>query len=255
MKEFFPSDGIQIYYETFGKGKPLILIHGWGSDINHGWVETGWVKPLQSIRRVIAMDCRGHGQSEKPHDQKVYSYSTMARDVLNLMDHLNITKADVFGYSMGAFMAVFLLGHHRERFSSMILGGIGDETEESKDARFIAEALRAEDISHITTRLGRAYRDYVDSNLNNDREALALSALQMWPEGYPIQLGGDDLVKVDIPVIIINGENDFPYVESDRKLADAISGARLVRIPYKNHLNVVEDERFKKEVLEFLKRQ
>lgn len=201
------------------------------------------------------MDCRGHGQSDKPHNQKVYSYSIMAQDVLHLMDHLNLPKVDLFGYSMGAFMAVHLLGHNRERITSVILGGIGDETEESKDVHFIADALRAEDPSQITNRLGRIYRDYVDSNPNNDREALALSALQMWPEGYPVQLGGDGLANVDIPVIIINGEDDYPYVKSDKKLADAIPGSQLIRIPNKNHLNVVADQRFKKKVLKFLKRQ
>jgi pimeloyl-ACP methyl ester carboxylesterase len=255
LKDYFSSDGMQIYYETFGIGKPIILVHGWGSDLKQSWIESGWVKVLQSIRMVIAMDCRGHGQSEKPYDQKVYSYSSMAQDVLHLMEHLNIVRADIFGYSMGAFMAVYLLGHHRERFTSMILGGIGDETEESKDAGFIADALMAKNILQITNPIGRGFRDYVDSNPNNDREALALSALQMWPEGYPVQLGGVGLASVDIPVIIINGEDDYPYVKSDQKLADAIPDARLVRIPNRNHLNVVSDQKFKKEVLEFLKRQ
>jgi pimeloyl-ACP methyl ester carboxylesterase len=253
LKDYFSSDGIQIYYETFGKGKPIILVHGWGSDLKHSWIESGWVKILQSIRMVIAMDCRGHGQSEKPYDQKVYSYSSMAQDVLHLMNHLNLVRADIFGYSMGAFMAVHLLGHHRERFTSMILGGIGDETEESKDARFIAEALRAKNISQITNPIGRGYRGYVDSNPNNDREALALSALQMWSEGYPVQLGGVGLASVDIAVMIINGEEDYPYVKSDKKLRDAIVGSKLVRIPNKNHLTVVVNQRFKEEVLEFLK--
>lgn len=252
VKAYALSDGLQIYYETFDQGKPIILVHGWGSDLKNSWVESGWVKSLQSVRKVIAMDCRGHGQSDKPHDQKVYSYSIMAQDVLHLMDHLNIAKVDIFGYSLGAFMAVHLLGHNSERFNSMILGGIGDETEDSKDARFIADALRAKNPSKIINPLGRVYRDYVDSNPNNDREALALSALQMWPEGYPVQLGGVGLANVDIPVIIINGENDYPYVKSDKKLVDAIPGAQLVRIPNKNHVNVLIDQRFKTKVLDFL---
>ncbi|MFX0080638.1 MAG: alpha/beta fold hydrolase [Candidatus Hodarchaeota archaeon] len=249
------SEGLQIYYETFGKGKPIVLIHGWGTDLKQNWVDTGWVKDLLSIRRVIALDCRGHGQSDKPYDQKIYSYSIMARDVLCVMDHLNIAKADLFGYSMGAFMATHLLGHKRERLTSVIMGGIGDETEESKDARFIADALRAKDPSHITNHFGRAFRAYVDLNPNNDREALALSALQMWSEGYPIQLGGVGLADVDIPVLIINGENDDPYVKSDQKLANAIPGAQLVRIPNKDHLSVVIDQQFKNEILMFLKHQ
>ena len=251
----FDSDGLQIYYETFGQGKPIILVHGWGSDLKLNWVEIGWVKALQSVRNIIALDCRGHGQSDKPYVKKLYSYSSMAQDVLRVMDHLNIEKADLFGYSMGACMAVYLLGHYRERFTSVIMGGIGDETDESQDASFIANALRAQDPSKIKNLLGRGYRAYIDLNPNNDREALALSALQMWPEGYPIQLGGVELANVDIPVLIINGENDYPYVESDQKLADTIPGAQLIRIPNRDHLTVLSDPGFKEEVVKFLKRQ
>jgi len=252
---FFESDGLQIYYEIFGNGKPIILVHGWGTDMKKNWGDTGWVEALQMVRQVIALDCRGHGQSDKPYDQNVYSYSIMARDVLQLMDHLSIDKTDLFGYSMGAFMIIHLLGHNRERLTSVIMGGIGDETEESKDAQFIADALRAKDPSLITNPLGRVYRSFVESNPNNDLESLAWSALQMWPEGFPVQIGGVGLADVDIPVLIINGEEDYPYVKSDEKLADAIPGSKLVRIPKKNHLTVINSRRFKKEVLAFLKEQ
>ena len=249
---FFESDGLQIHYKIFGKGNPLILVHGWGSDLKHNWVDTGWIDSLQSARQVIALDCRGHGQSDKPYDQKAYSYSIMARDVLHLMDHLNIAKTDIFGYSMGAFMIVHLLGHNKEKFTSVIMGGIGDETEQSKDAQFIADALLAKNASQVINPLGKIYRSYVEINPNNDLKSLALSALQMWPEGYPVQIGGVGLAEVDIPVLIINGEQDYPYVESDEKLAEAIPGSKLVRIPRKDHLTVVNSRRFKKEVLTFL---
>ncbi len=249
------SEGLRIYYEIFGQGKPILLVHGWGSDLKQNWVDTGWVKELQSERRVIALDCRGHGQSDKPHDQKAYSYSVMAQDVLSVMNHLAISKADIFGYSMGAFMVIHLLGHNQERFTSVIMGGIGEETEESKDARFIADALRVKDPSQITNQMGRVIRTFIDLNPNNDREALALSALQIWPEGYPIQLGGAGLADVVIPVLIINGEDDNPYVRSDQKLTNAIPGAQLVRIPNKNHISVIIDQQFKNEILSFLKDQ
>ena len=135
------------------------------------------------------------------------------------------------------------------------MGGIGNETDESKDAQFIADALLARDPSQITNPLGREYRSFVELNPNNDLEALAWSALQMWPEGFPIQIGGIGLANVDIPVLIINGEEDYPYVESDEKLAVAIPGSKLVRIPKKNHLTVINSQRFKKEVLAFLEQQ
>ena len=250
---FCTSDGIRIYYEVYGEGRPIVLVHGWGADIRTNWIALNWVQALQPLRQVIALDCRGHGRSDKPHDQKLYGYASIARDVLALMDHLKLEKADYLGYSMGAFMGAHLLGHHQDRLTSMIMSGIGDESEESMNAGIpIAEALRAKDPSRITNPLGLAYRMYASSNPLNDLEALARSALQMWPEGFPIRLGGPGLATVTIPVLIANGDNDHPYVATDGALAAAIPGAQLVRIPGVNHITAIGDPRLKAAVVRFL---
>jgi len=89
----------------------------------------------------------------------------------------------------------------------------------------------------------------------NDREALAQSALQMWPEGYPLVLGGDGLREVDIPVLVVDGADDHPYVDTVEKLVAVIPGAELVTIPDTDHHTVVGDARFKAAVLEFFSRQ
>jgi pimeloyl-ACP methyl ester carboxylesterase len=244
---------MQIHDSRFGQGPPIILVHGWGADTTRNWIDTGWVAALEGIRGVVAMDCRGHGRSQKPHAQEAYSYRSMSQDVLQVMNDLGIAKADLFGYSMGAFMAVSLLGHHRERFTSVIMGGIGDETEQSEALRFvIADALRTGDPDRITDARGRAYRAFVDTDPTNDLEALALSALQMWPEGHPLDLGGAVLREVGIPVLIVNGADDHPYVDTAGRLAAAVPGAKLVTIPDTDHVSVVSDPRFKVAVLDFL---
>ena len=243
----------RIHYETFGAGRPIVLVHGWGTDLRHNWVETGWVDALRPIRRVVALDCRGHGRSEKPREQAAYGYRAMSRDVLRVMDTLGITTADFIGYSMGAFMGACLLGDDPKRFTSMVLGGIGDETPKSSAACVaIAAGLRASDPDAITDPLGRAARAYAESNPDNDLEVLALSALQMWPEGYPRTLAGPGLAAIDVPVLVVNGEDDQPYVRSDERLVAAIPGARLVRIAGANHASAVADPRFRNAVLEFL---
>jgi pimeloyl-ACP methyl ester carboxylesterase len=242
-----------IHYEQFGEGHPIVLVHGWGADAKRNWIDTGWIAALERVRRVIMLDCRGHGRSEKPLTQHSYGYRAMSEDVLQVMDDLAVPEADLFGYSMGAFIAVALLGHHRERFTSVVMGGIGDENERSEAACFvIAEALRTHDPALIVDPLGRAYRAFVDADPTSDREALAIAALQMWPEGHPLDLGGDGLREVDVPVLIVNGADDHPYVDSAHRLAAAVPGAKLVTIPGADHLSVVTDERFKTEVLGFL---
>ncbi len=245
---FAESEGLRIHYRSFGSGPPLVLVHGWGTDLQQNWVETGWVDALCAIRRVIALDCRGHGQSDKPREQAAYGYRAMSRDVLRVMDHLDVAKADYFGYSMGAFMGACLLGHDRQRFTSMVLGGIGDETPKSANACVaIAAGLRAVDPDAIADPIGRAARAFVTANATSDLEALALSAHEMWPEGEPRKLAGEGLSNVDIPVLVVNGAEDHPYVRSDETLVAAIPGARLVRIGGRDHLTVVSDPRFRSE--------
>jgi pimeloyl-ACP methyl ester carboxylesterase len=171
------------------------------------------------------------------------------------MDELELCTADLFGYSMGAFIGVSLLGHHRERFSSMILGGIGSETVESAaTSTLIATSLRADDIADIVDPVGRAYRRYVDADPLNDREELARAALEMWPDGHPLALGGRGLADVDIPVLIVDGADDHPYVDSVGLLVAAIPGAELVTVPGVDHHTVVGDPRFVAAVQAFLDR-
>ena len=249
-----PSDGLEIHYREFGAGRPIVLVHGWGSDLEHNWVSTGWVDALQPLRRVIALDVRGHGRSSKPREQARYGYRAMSRDVLSVMDHLGLERADLLGYSMGAFMGVCLLADCPERFTSMILGGIGDETPASAEACVaIARGLRAEDPASLADPIARAARAFVDANPTRDLEALALSALEMWPQGHPLELGGPALADGDVPVLIVNGSEDHPYVRSDERLVAAIPGARLVRIPSTDHLSTVAAPRFRDEAVAFLR--
>jgi pimeloyl-ACP methyl ester carboxylesterase len=247
------SDGIKISYETFGTGTPIVLVHGWGSSLQANWVKTDWVDALLPIRQVVALDVRGHGASDKPHDQSVYSYEKMSRDVLCVMDHLEIPRADLLGYSMGSYMAASLLGTDRSRFTSMTLGGIGDESEQSLAMlpKIIA-GLRADDPAQIEDAVSLGYRNYALSDPQNDLEALALSALQMWPEGFPLQLIGPGVTDIDIPVLVVNGADDHPYIETVDRLVDAIPGAELAVIPDRNHVSVIEDPRFKQKALSFL---
>ncbi len=250
---FADSDGHEIYYEVHGEGDPLLLVHGWSGNIETNWKETGWIEALVEQRQVIALDLRGHGASDKPHDQSAYSYGTMGGDVIAVMDELGIDRADLVGYSLGAFSGVHLIGHESDRFSSAVLMGIGDETPATiASAPVIADALRAGDPSEITDPEGQFNRALVSVDPRNDLEALAAAALQMWPEGFPTELGGPGLADVSMPVLIMNGANDLPYADTDQDLAALIPGAALVEIPDADHYSVLADARFKDEAVAFL---
>jgi pimeloyl-ACP methyl ester carboxylesterase len=119
---FFDSAGVKIRYIVAGSGEPVILIHGFTADAELNWGPV--VKDLARDHLVIAMDCRGHGKSDKPHDASQYG-TQMTADVVRLMDHLKIRRAHIAGYSMGGFITLKLLTEHPERFLTAILGGSG----------------------------------------------------------------------------------------------------------------------------------
>ena len=120
--KFFDSNGVQIRYLELGAGDPVVLVHGRGDTLESSWVDTGVLSNLAKSHRVIALDCRGHGRSGKPHDAKQYG-PEMGLDIVRLLDHFGIARAHVVGYSMGANIVAQLLTTHPDRFLTATLGG------------------------------------------------------------------------------------------------------------------------------------
>src|SRR5215469_18188681 len=121
---FFDSDGVQIHYDEHGAGQPVVLLHGFASNANNNWGMTGWYSSLARRYRVIAIDCRGHGKSDKPHDRESYSGDKIGADVIRLLDRLGIKRTLVMGYT-GARISLGLLVSHPEQLRAAVLGGIG----------------------------------------------------------------------------------------------------------------------------------
>ncbi len=122
--KFFDSDGVQIHYVEAGQGEPVILIHGFVANAQLNWIAPGVFDGLAADYHVIALDNRGHGQSGKPHDPASYG-PQMAKDVINLMDHLGIQKAHVAGYSLGGFITTHLIAKYPDRLLSAAPCGAG----------------------------------------------------------------------------------------------------------------------------------
>ena len=101
----FVSDGLTLVYDDIGprEGRPVVLVHGFASNRNENWRRLGWYGAFERKRiRCVALDCRGHGESARPHDPAMYTRAKMAGDIIALLDHLGVERADLFGYSMGA---------------------------------------------------------------------------------------------------------------------------------------------------------
>ncbi len=121
--KFFDSNGVGIRYVERGSGEPVVLVHGFGENVE-GQFGTNVLPNLARDHRVIALDCRGHGKSDKPHDPEQYG-PHMGADIVRLLDQLGIPKAHIVGYSMGAAITAQLLTMNPERFLTATLGGAG----------------------------------------------------------------------------------------------------------------------------------
>ena len=243
----FDSDGVGIAYSDEGEGEPILLIHGFASNVAANWGDVGWIGALAAAgRRVIALDNRGHGQSEKLYDPSCYGAPSMAEDARRLLDHLGIARADVMGYSMGARIATFLLLAHPERVRSAILAGVGINLVRgmvgSGPIAKALEAPRIEDVSNDTARSFRAFAEKTGSDLK------ALAACMRGPREKILP---EDLARIRIPVLVATGSEDV-IAGSGRDLASLIPGAQLLEITGRDHMKAVGDARFRQGVLDFL---
>jgi pimeloyl-ACP methyl ester carboxylesterase len=108
---FFTARGVKIRYVDVGRGEPVVLVHGFSSSLEANWGNQGIIEKLSKDFRVIALDCRGHGKSDKPHDAASYGLN-MIEDVTRLLDHLAVRRAHIVGYSMGgAITGKFITMH------------------------------------------------------------------------------------------------------------------------------------------------
>ena len=246
---FFDSDGVRIHYEIFGEGEPVLLLHGFASNLRVNWVSTTWTGFLADHGfMVVAMDHRGHGESEKLYDPALYRTSIMAEDARRLLDHLGIVSAAVMGYSMGARVAAFLAVNHPQRVGALVLAGMaGNLLHGVKDAEAIAAALEAADPSRIESPKARAFRQFAEKT-GSDLKALA-ACMRAGRE----PLLPEDLSLLTMPVLITVGERD-EIAGPPEPLARLIPQAEVVVLPGRDHMNAVGDRRHKEAVLDFLKR-
>jgi len=246
MPSFHHGD-VEIAYLDEGEGDPILLVHGFASTKDVNWVYPTWVSELKkSGRRVIALDNRGHGDSAKLYDPEAYHIATMASDVSALMDHLEIERADIMGYSLGARVTAWLSLRQPQRLRSAVFGGIGiGLIEGGGPGENVAEALEAASLEDVTDPVGRTFRAFADQT-RSDRRALAACL-----RGTRELMSKEEAARIAVPVLIAVGTSD-EIAGSAQALGRIIPGAQVLDIPNRDHMRAVGDKVFKTGVLEFL---
>lgn len=250
VTQHFSANGTDIAFIDEGEGEAILLLHGFASNLRVNWISTGWVDELKRAgRRVIAMDNRGHGESAQPLEREAYGTPAMAEDARCLLDHLQIARADVMGYSMGARIAAFMAAAWPERVRSLILSGLGEGLVKGVGPpEPIAAALLAPSLEGVTDPTGRGFRQFADQTRSN-RQALAACISASRQTMSPEELG-----RLTVPVLVAVGTDD-EIAGSPHALAAHIPGAEVFEIAGRDHMKAVGDRGHKKAVLEFLARQ
>jgi pimeloyl-ACP methyl ester carboxylesterase len=243
----FEHDGVEIAYLDEGAGEPIVLVHGFASNKEVNWVWPGWITALtKANRRAIALDNRGHGRSSKLYDPADYDTALMAEDVRALLYHLNIERADVMGYSMGARITAFLALKHPERVRSAILGGLGSRLVDGVGlSPTIADALLAPSRQDVTDPTGFMFRSFAEQTKSD------LRALAACIRGSRQTLTREEVGRIRVPTLVAVGTKD-EVAGSARDLAALIPGARALDVPERDHMLTVGDKAFRAGVTEFL---
>ena len=256
MDQTFQSSGVAIRYTDDGDGAPVLLIHGYTGTADM-WVETGTTAMLTEHFRVIAVDCRGHGQSGKP-DGAAYGLE-MVEDLARLLDALDISEVAVVGYSMGAEIGLRLAVEDPNRVRSIVIGGSGWSGEaDANNYKKLASSLEEEasfgPMARAMTQAGQPEPTAEDIEaMDQMLQGQDVPALIGVARGMAeiVNLSTDEVSAIAVPVLGITGEHDAERGNVE-KLKGAIPDYTLIVLPGRDHMSAMSDPQFNDTMLEFL---
>lgn len=240
--KFFTSfDSTKIYYEVKGDGFPVILVHGF-TGTSQGW-KNGSLYPalLQAGYKVVLLDQRGNGQSDKPHTDAGYTNDAEAKDIMGLASSLGFKKYNVVGYSRGSIITSRLIVLDK-RISKAVMGGMGaDYTNPEWPRRIHAyKALMGDTTIHDVD-------DMMTWINKNKFDNLALA----YQQKHQPTTSAKELAKVKIPVLLIDGTEDTTNGDV-HDLQKLILGSTFVSVPG-NHNSAGNSIQFATVILDFFK--
>ena len=239
---YAPVNGVKMYYEVHGSGDPVMLLHGSFMTITNNWV--GWIGELSKTRKVIAVELQGHGRTADI--KRDFTYENLADDVAALLDHLNIPRADLIGYSMGGGVAMQCAIRHPEKVRKVVVisavfrhDGL---VKEALDAfpKLTADTFKGSPIEAEYKKLSPTPDEL--PNFVNRVIAMAL-------KGY--DFGADKLKATQAPMFFIHGDADGVRLDHISEMfslkGGGVSGdlgtrstSRLAILPDTTHVTLME---------------
>jgi pimeloyl-ACP methyl ester carboxylesterase len=261
--------GVRLYYEEVGAGRPIVFVHEFAGDAR------SWRPQVQCFARryrTVAFNARGYPPSDVPDDPAAYSQDIAVEDIRGVLDHLRIDRAHVVGLSMGGFAALHFGLRHPDRALSLVVAGAGygsvkaDTEKFRKDAELTARRIEDDGMEKAAEfyAKGPTRVQFIDKDPVGWREfhaqlasgsarghALTLRGIQMTrPSVFDL---GDRMEKLEVPTLIMTGDEDEPCLEPNVFMKRTIPTAGLVVIPKSGHtINLEEPEAFNRALLDFL---
>lgn len=221
------NNGIRIHYQVEGTGPPLLMHHGSGGS-GDDWRDLGYTDALKSDYRLILIDARGAGASDKPHETAAYDIAMRAGDVTAVLDDLEVRQAHYFGYSLGGWVGFGLAKYAPDRFSSLTLGGAHPYPENMQPMR----DLMPQDMGAFMASMEKIYGAHLTPAMRRRFQQSDLRALQIMTQDRPSL--ADALPRMTMPCLLFVGEADprFPRV---KECVSHLSGATYISLPGLDH--------------------
>jgi len=246
----YAADGTRLATYTWGEldAPVVVIVHGFASNVRDNWVLTGWVRELtRAGYRVLALDQRGHGSSDKPHEPDAYAIRTLVGDVETVMDTYLVEEAFYIGYSLGARVGWEVVRDLPQRIERAVLGGVPDGIPLE---RLDLDQVRAyvADGTEVTDRTTQNYIALTERVPGNDLRSLVALAEGM---RRTRTVDPDPANAPTRPILFATGTEDA-IIEGSRALAAAAPGGTFFEIPGRHHFNAPGSRAFKDAALEFL---
>ena len=269
MPHAMTEDGIRLYYEEAGSGKPLIFVHEFAGD-HRSWELQ--MRHFGQRYRCIAFNARGYPPSDVPESQTFYFQSRAADDIRSLLDHLSIDRAHVVGLSMGGFAALHFGFRHATQALSLCVAGCGYGAEPQLRERFRTEAATIADFiksagmpafadkyTYGPTRVQfenkdpRGFAEF--KRMLAEHSGLGSANTQLGVQRERPSLYGlvEDMKRLTVPTLILTGDEDWPCLLPGILLKRNIPAAALAVMPNCGHtINLEAPDEFNRIVGDFL---